>query len=162
MVLALLTSSLMGAISLVITIALGFAVDSRADVNQHFLFALFTTFVIVLAQCMSIFYFIGTAKQVKDLMVDHPRREEFVLRTRTFKAGVFPAASWTIVFTMAVFIIGAGVDTRVVPVWIHTGLGALALATFIYALFREIQYMSKNNILLDEVAGLVGNAPEAE
>ena len=110
MALALLTSSLMGAISLVITIALGFAVDSRADVNQHFLFALFTT----------------------------------------------------IVFTMAVFIIGAGVDTRVVPVWIHTALGALALMTFVYALFREIQYMSRNNILLDEIAGLVGSAPEAE
>ena len=152
----------MGIVTLGITMALGFAIDSRPEVNQHFLFALFTTFVVVLAQCMSIFYFIGTAKQVKDLMADHPKQKEFILRTRQFKARVFPPATWAIIFTMTVFIVGAGVDTRIIPVWIHSTLGALALLTSVYALFREIQYMSQNNILLDEVAVLVGNAPEAE
>jgi hypothetical protein len=162
MALALLTSSLMGIVALVITMILGFGIDSRPEVSQHFLFALFTTFVAVLAQCMSIFYFIGTAKQVKDLMADHPRRGEFVDRTRHFKSRVFPPATWAIVFTMAAFIIGAGVDTRVVPTWIHTALAVLALAFNAFALLREVQFMSRNNILLDEVAVLAGHPPNAE
>jgi hypothetical protein len=162
MALALLTSSLMGLVSLAITIFLGFAIDTRPEVNQHFLFALFTTFVAVLAQCMSIFYFIGTAKQVKDLMAEHPEKNNFITRTRQFKSRVFPPACYAILFTMAVFIIGAGVDTRAVPVWIHTILAMLALGTNLYALAREFQYMAQNNILLDEVAVLVGNPPQAE
>lgn len=162
MALALLTSSLMGIVALAITMVLGFGIDSRPDVYQHFLFALFTTFVAVLAQCMSIFYFIGTAKQVKDLMADHPRQGEFVQRTRHFKSRVFPPATWAIVFTMAAFIIGAGVDTRVVPTWIHTLLALLALGFNVYAIVREIQFMSRNNVLIDEVAVLVGSPPESE
>lgn len=162
MALALLTSSFMGIVSLLITMILGFAIDSRPEVNQHFLFALFATFVVVLAQCMSIFYFIGTAKQVKDLMAEHPQRNEFILRTRRFKARVFPPASYAIMLTMAAFIVGAGVDTRVVPTWIHSTLAILALLTNVYALVRELQYMSENNVLLDEVAVLLGHAPETE
>ncbi len=160
MAIALLTSSLMGIVSLLITMIMGFAIDTRPEVSQHFLFALFTTFVAVLAQCMSIFYFIGTAKQAKDLMAEHPRQSEFILRTRQFKARVFPLATYAILFTMAVFIVGAGVDTQVIPVWIHSTLAILALLTNVYALFREVRCMSQNNILLDEVAVLVGNAPE--
>ena len=162
MALALLTSSLMGFVSLVITMFLGFAIDSRPEVNQHFLFALFTTFVAVLAQCMSIFYFIGTAKQVKDLMADHPDRNAFIARTKRFKSRVFRPALFAILFTMTVFIIGGGVDTQVIPVWIHTTLAVLALLTNLYALLREFQYMAQNNVLLDEVAVLVGNVPKSE
>jgi hypothetical protein len=162
MALALLTSALLGIISLIVTMVLGFLIDSRPDVVQHFLIALFTTFVAVLAQCMSIFYFIGTAKQVKDLTADRPEQQAFIQRTRQFKSQVFPPATWAIVFTMAAFIIGAGVDTRVLPVWSHSTLAILALGFNLYALVREVQYMARNNILLDEVAVLVGNAPEAK
>jgi len=161
MALALLTSSLMGIVCLALSVFLGFTIDSQDAVNQHFLFALFTTFVAVLAQCMSIFYFIGTAKQVKDLLEGRPERGDFILRTRQFKAKVFPMASYAIMFTMAVFIVGAGVHTDVIPAWIHSTLAGVALITNLLAFVREIRYMSENNILLDEVAVLVGNPPEA-
>jgi hypothetical protein len=152
----------MGIVALVITMVLGFDFDSRATGNPHIAFALFATFVAVLAQCMSIFYFIGTAKQVKDLMADHPRQGEFIQRTRRFKTRVFPPATWAIVFTMAAFIIGGAVHTGALPTWIHTALSGIALAFNVYALVREIQFMSRNNILLDEVAVLVGNPPRPE
>jgi len=106
---------------------------------------------------MSIFYFIGTAKQVKDLMADHPDRNAFIARTKQFKTRVFRPALYAILFTMTAFIIGGGVHTLVIPVWIHTTLAVLALLTNLYALAREFQYMAQNNILLDEVAVLVGH-----
>ena len=67
MVLALLTSSLIGIVSLAITVFLGFTMDGRVGMSQHFLFAMFTTFIVVLAQSMSMFFFIGVGKQIKDL-----------------------------------------------------------------------------------------------
>ena len=162
MALALLTSSLMGIAGLAITLYLGFAIDGRAGLQQHFLFALFATFVAILAQCMSMFYFIGTAKQVKDLLASHPQAADFIARTRQFKSRIFPPATFAILFTMAAWIVGGGVDTRVIPVWIHSTLAVLALATNVFAFVREFQYMAKNNILLDEVAVLVGDAPQTE
>jgi hypothetical protein len=62
---------------------------------------------------------------------------------------------------MAAWIVGGGVDTRVLPVWLHTSLALLALATNAFAFLKEFQCMSKNNALLDEVAVLVGGtAPQ--
>ena len=149
----------MGIAGLTVTLYLGFTMDGRVGLQQHFLFALFATFVAILAQCMSMFYFIGTAKQVKDLMASHPEASDFILRTRQFKSRVFPPATVAILFTMAAWIVGGGVDTRVIPVWIHTTLAVLALATNGFAFLRELQYMAKNNILLDEVAVLIGSRP---
>jgi len=155
MVLALLTSSLMGIAGLAITLYLGFAMDGGSGLARHFLFAMFATFVAILAQCMSMFYFIGTGKQVKDLLSSRPEAASFIERTRLFKSSVFPPATLAIVSTMAAWIVGGGVDTRVIPVWIHTVLALLALSTNIFAFAREFRYMSQNNILLDEVAVLV-------
>lgn len=148
----------MGIVALMVTMYLGFSIQGGAGLADHFLFALFATLVAVLAQCMSMFYFIGTGKQVKDLLGSHPEREPFIQRTREFKSKVFPPATLAITFTMAAWIVGGGVDTRVLPVWTHTSLALLALATNVFAFLREFRYMSQNNALLDEVAVLVGGA----
>ena len=158
MVLALLTSSLMGIAALAITVYLGFSIQGGAGLSDHFVFALFATMVAVLAQCMSMFYFIGTGKQVRDLLGSHPDARAFIERTRTFKSMVFPPAMMAIGLTMAAWIVGGGVDTRVLPVWIHSSLALGALLANAFAFVREFRCMSQNNMLLDEVAVLVGGA----
>jgi hypothetical protein len=57
---------------------------------------------------------------------------------------------------MAAWIVGGGVDTRVLPVWIHTLLALMALSANVFAFWREFRCMSENNVLLDQVAVLVG------
>jgi hypothetical protein len=151
----------MGIAALAVTVYLGFSIQGGVGLADHFVFALFATMVAVLSQCMSMFYFIGTGKQVKDLLASHPSRDAFVLRTREFKSKVFGPATLAIACTMAAWIVGGGVDTRVLPVWLHTSLALLALATNAFAFLKEFQCMSKNNALLDEVAVLVGGtAPQ--
>jgi hypothetical protein len=152
----------MGIAGLTVTLYLGFTIDGRVGLQQHFLFALFATFIAILAQCMSMFYFIGTAKQVKDLMGSHPQASDFIQRTRQFKSQVFLPATLAILFTMAAWIVGGGVDTRVLPVWIHTTLALLALGTNVFAFARELRYMAKTNVLLDEVAVLLASSPQPE
>ena len=152
----------MGIVGLVITVYMGFSMDGRVGFSDHFMFALFATFIVTLSHSMSMFYFIGTGKQVKDLLESHPQAGEFIRRTRVFKSETSPAATMAILFTMAAWIIGGGVDTRVVPTWIHTVLALLALISNLVAFVRVAKCMAQNNILLDEVAVLVGEAPQGE
>ncbi len=162
MVLALLTASLLGIISLVITLYLGFAMDGRVGLSDHFLFAMFSTFIVVLAQSMSMFFFIGMGKQVKDLVASRPQSGDFIQRTREFKSKVFLPATLAILFTMAAWIVGGGVDTRVIPTWIHTFLALGAVVTNLFAFVREVKYMAQHNMLLDEVIGLLDESPQEE
>ena len=92
MVLGLLTASLVSIVCFIITVFMGFMMVGRTGLGQHFLFGFFTTFLVTLAQSMTMFYFIGTGKQVKDLVANHPSGKEFIQRTKVFKARVFP--SW--------------------------------------------------------------------
>jgi hypothetical protein len=156
MVLALLTSGLISIICFIVTLLTGFTVV-RSTLTQHVLFGLFTTFLVTLTQSMTMFYFIGTGKQVKDLVAGLPTGPQFVQRTKFFKAKVFPASLWSMLFTMATMIIGGGVHTQVTwtPPLLHAALAAVSLYYNIVAFWREAKYMMQNNILMEEVARLL-------
>ena len=156
MVLALLTATLVSIICFITTLLMGFSVV-QATLAQHVLFGFFTTFLVTLTQSMTMFYFIGTGKQVKDLVGSLPTGPALIQRTKIFKARVFPPALWAMLFTMATMIIGGGVHTRVswTPPLLHTGLAAVSLYYNIIAFWREAKYMIENNVLLEEVDGLL-------
>jgi hypothetical protein len=125
--------------------------SGRAGLSQHFLFGFFTTFLVTLSQSMTMFYFIGTGKQVKDLVANQRTGTNFVQRTKMFKARVFPPATWAILFTMATMIIGGGVDTRVIPAFVHTLLAAVSIYFNVVAFWREAKYMIEHNMLMEEL-----------
>ena len=162
MVLALLTASFVSIVCFIISAVMGFMISDRAGIRQHFLFGFFTTFMVALAQSMTMFYFIGTGKQVKDLVAKHAASQDFIQRTKRFKAKVFPPATWAILFTMATMILGGGVDTRVIPTFVHTILAAISLYYNLVAFWREAKYMIEHNILMEELDRLLQAAPAAE
>jgi len=152
MVLALLTCSLLSIVCFIATVLMGFSVV-KAPLAQHVLLGFFTTFLVTLGQSMTMFYFIGTGKQVKDLVAALPTGQQFVQRTKVFKAKVFPPALWAMLFTMATMIIGGGVHTRVswTPKLLHTALALISLYYMVVAFWKEAKYMIENNILMEEV-----------
>jgi hypothetical protein len=131
----------------------------RTNVQQHVLFGLFATFLVTLAQSMTMFFFIGTGKQVKDLVLSHSITEGFVQRTKVFKARVFPPALWAMLFTMATMILGGGVHTRLIPSWVHLTLATIALYYNIVAFFREAKYMMEHNMLMQELEKRLQSTP---
>src|SRR5205809_7835531 len=135
-VLALLTSALISIICFISTLVMGFTMAARTGLSQHVLLGLFTTFLVTLAQSMTMFYFIGTGRQVKDLASNHPAGSDFIQRTKRFKAVVFPPAMWAILFTMATMILGGGVDTHVIPPFVHTVLAAASLYFILIAFWK--------------------------
>jgi len=155
MVLGLLTTSLLSIICFGISVYLGFTIAEPANLQPHILFGLFATFLVTLAQSMTMFYFIGTGKQVKDLVINHHITEGFVQRTKVFKARVFPPALWAMLFTMATMILGGGVDTHVIPTFVHTILATVSLYFNVVAFWREANCMIENNIVMQEVDRLL-------
>jgi hypothetical protein len=156
MVLALLTASLLSIVCFIATLFMGFMVD-RATLTQHVLLGFFTTFLVTLSQSMTMFYFIGTGKQVKELVGGLAKGPAIVQRTKVFKAKVFPPALWAMLFTMATMIIGGGVHTRVswTPTLLHTALAAVSLYYNVVAFWNEAKYMIENNMLMQEVDRLL-------
>lgn len=161
MVLALLTASLVSIVCFIAAVVMGFMMAGRTGFGQHFLFGFFTTFLVTLSQSMTMFYFIGTGKQVKDLVVSHPAGKEFIQRTKRFKAKVFPPATWAILFTMATMILGGGVHTRVIPSIVHTLLAAASLYFNVVAFGREAKYMIEHNMLMEELDRLLQRSETA-
>jgi hypothetical protein len=159
MVLALLTASLVSIVCFVVTVIKGFMMAGRVGLGQHFLFGFFTTFLVALAQSMTMFYFIGTGKQVKDLVLNHPEGKEFVQRTKMFKQKVFPPATWAILFTMATMILGGGVDVRMIPTFVHSVLAAASLYFNVVAFWREGKYMIEHSALMEEVDRMLQATP---
>jgi hypothetical protein len=162
MVVGLLTTSLVSIVSFVISVYIGFTIDGPSHVQQHVLFGLFATFLVTLAQSMTMFYFIGTGKQVKDLVISHSITEGFVQRTKVFKARVFPPALWAMLFTMATMILGGGVHTRLIPSWVHLLLATAAFFFNVKAFYREAKYMIEHSVLMQELEKRLQSSPSAE
>jgi hypothetical protein len=156
MVLALLTSTLVSIVCFIATLLMGFTVV-KTTLSQHVLFGFFTTFLVTLTQSMTMFYFIGTGKHVKDLVASLPGGPELIQRTKVFKAKVFPPALWAMLFTMATMIIGGGVHTHVswTPPILHALLAIVALYYNIVAFWKDAKYMIENNLVLQEVERLL-------
>jgi hypothetical protein len=151
MVIGLLTTTLVSIAFFVYSVYLGYTIHDKADVSQHGLIGFFATFMVSFAHSMTMFYFIGTGKQVKDLVINTPLADEFIPRTKRFKAKVFPPALWAMLFTMATMILGGGVHTRVLPGWVHWGLAAIALYYNVVAFLRNAKYMIEQNLLWQEL-----------
>jgi hypothetical protein len=162
MVLGLLTASLLSIIVFVITIVMGFTMQSGANVSQHILWGFFATFLVTLSQSMTMFYFIGTGKHVKDLVANRPTGNEFIRRTKVFKAKVFPPALWAMLFTMATMILGGGVHTRMIPTWVHTVLAAISLYYNVVAFWTDAKYMIQHNLLMEELERTLQTSSSAE
>ena len=155
MVIGLLTASLLSLVCFIYTGWLGFGVHGPSGIGNHFLYGFITMFLVTLAQSMTMFFFIGTGKQVKELVANDAKGPEFVKRTKQFKAKTFPPMLWAMIFTMATMIVGGGVHTKVLPslhlAVVHGVLATIALYYNLVATWRNAKYMIEHNMLMEEV-----------
>ena len=156
----MLTVSLVSIACFLYAVLLGFTFHDPLGVGLHIEVGLFATFLVTLSQSMTMFYFIGTGKQVKDLVINTPMANDFIPRTKRFKAKVFPPALWAMLFTMATMIVGGGAHTKMFPAWIHWGLAAVALYYNIVAFWRDAKYMIEHNMLWQELERRLPAPPE--
>ena len=150
MAIALLTLALVGTMSFLATIVMGYDVPEQITVGRHFLLGLVSTMLLVMAHSFIMFFLIATGVELKNMEKERGWGDSFRRRTVAMKGQVFPAATLALLLVIAQFVLGAAAHTRAIPVWAHHALAWITLAVSTLALVREYQVLGENNRLIDE------------
>ena len=142
---ALLISTLITIAGLIATIVVGLRA-TPAHVADHIITALVTVVVGLFSQSMTMFFFIGTGKELKE---KSEQDSDVVTRTRHFKSRVFPAAMWAMTAIMVTFITGGGVGSGRTPLWLHNALAAVSIFLYARAYVIQIRAMNENATLME-------------
>src|SRR5215510_14391516 len=150
---ALLSAVGIGLVGLVATAVFGLW---GLDVSRHISFGIFSTLVILLAHSMMMFYLIGKGKAVKDAMSEHGVAGDYYRRIAAARKPVFSIGTLAMALTMAAAILGASVDTGVLPPIVHGTIAYGALASNLAALKIEIDALTSSTRIVDELNLLLG------
>ena len=142
----LLITTLLSIVGLIATGVVGF-LAAPGHVAQHIFFALGTVIAGLFSQSMTMFFFIGTGKEIKEAAKND---ETVVQRTRAFKTKVFPTAMYAMAVLMVTFIMGGGVASGKTPRWLHLGLSIASAAMYSRAYWVQLQAMMENASLMEK------------
>jgi hypothetical protein len=150
---ALLSAVFVGITGLVAAAVLGLRGD---DVGRHISFGFFSALVTLLAHSMMMFYLIGKGKAVKDTVTEHQLTGDYYRRIANARKPVFSIATLAMAVTMVAAILGASVDTGVLPPIVHAVIAYGAIATNLVALKTEISALVASTRIVEEVNRLLG------
>ena len=145
---ALLTSVFLGIAGIVTTAVFGLM---GTDIPRHILFGLFSTLITLLAHSMMMFYLIGKGKAVKDAMAEHDVTGDYYRRIALARKPVFSIGMWAMAVTMIAAIMGASVDTHVLPPIVHAMIAYGAIFCNLAAAKIEIAALTESSRIVDEV-----------
>src|SRR5438067_1333204 len=142
---------------LIVTTVFGLRAVTTADIWRHISFGIFSTMITLLAHSMMMFYLIGKGKAVKDAMAEHQVGGDYYRRIAVARKPVFSIATLAMAATMVAAIMGASVDTGVLPPIIHAMVAYGAIACNVAALKIEISALSTSSGIVDEVNRQIGS-----
>lgn len=160
---ALVTGVGLGLAGIIAAAVLGLTASDGAGITRHVSYGIFSTLVILLSHSMMMFYLIGKGKAVKDAMAedgrgpDHPEYRLYVGRIAQARKPVFSIGTFAMAITMMAAILGASVDTRVLPPVVHAMIAYGAIATNLAALKIEIEALRESSRVVDEVNQLLAS-----
>jgi hypothetical protein len=123
---------------------------SPQHVATHILVALVTVVTGLFSQSMTLFFFIGTGKQLKDKTQGGPDADAVRKATRALTMRVSPAATYAMVLLMITFIMGGGVASGRTPHWLHIILSAATVAMYGRAYWVQLRAMMENAGLMEK------------
>jgi hypothetical protein len=126
-----------------------------ADVSRHISFGIFSTLILLLAHSMMMFYLIGKGKAVKDAMTEHSMTGDYYRRIAAARKPVFSVGTLAIAATMITAILGASVDTGVMPAIVHGMIAYGAIACNLAAFKIEVEALIASTRVVDEVNRLL-------
>src|SRR5262249_32209642 len=150
---ALLTAVLLGLGGLLTTTFFGLR---GTDVARHISYGIFPTPGTLLANSMMMFYLIGKGKAVKDAMTEPSLAGDYYRRIAAARKPVFSIATLAMAATMITAILGASVDTGVLPPMVHGTIAYGAIACNLAALKIEIDALTASSRIVDEVNRRLG------
>src|SRR4249919_1767723 len=150
---ALLSAVGIGLVGLVATAVFGLW---GIDVSRHISFGIFSTLVILLAHSMMMFYLIGKGKAVKDAMAEGHLTGDQYRRIAAARKPVFSIGTFAMAVTIVTALLGASVDTGMLPPIVHAMIAYGAIACNLAAVKIEIDALGVSSRVVDEVNRLLG------
>jgi hypothetical protein len=144
----LLTGVFLALAGLVTTTVFGLR---ATDVSRHISFGIFSTLLTLFAHSMMMFYLIGKGKAVKDAMAEHSVTGDYYRRIAAARKPVFSIATLAMAATMITAIMGASVDTGIMPPMVHAVIAYGAIACNLAAVKVEISAIIESTQIVDEV-----------
>jgi hypothetical protein len=126
------------------------------DVGRHISFGFLSALLTLLSHSMMMFYLIGKGKAVKDALAEHHLSGDYYRRIAEARKPVFSIATFAMAVTMVAAILGASVDTRVLPPLVHAMVAYGAIALNLAALKTEISALAASTRIVEEVNRLLG------
>ena len=151
---ALLTAVALGTLGLGATAVLGLF---GTDLSRHITIGIFSTMVTLLAHSMMMFYLIGKGKAVKDAMAEGGLTGDYFRRIAMARKPVFSIGTVAMAVTMATAILGASVDTGVLPPIVHGMIAYAAITANLAAAKIEIDALGESSRVVSEVNRLLGS-----
>jgi hypothetical protein len=145
---ALLTGVFLGLTGLATTAFFGLR---GTDISRHISYGIFSTLITLFAHSMMMFYLIGKGKSVKDAMAEHHVVGDYHRRIAAARKPVFAIGTLAMAATMITAILGASVDTGVLPPIVHATIAYGAIICNLAAARIEIAALTASSRIVDEV-----------
>jgi hypothetical protein len=153
---ALFTAVAIGLAGLVFTAFLGLTGVSGEAIGRHISFGIFSTLLLLLAHSMMMFYLIGKGKAVKDAMAEGGLTGDYAGRIAVARRPVFSVGTFAMAVTIVAALLGASVDTGVLPPIVHGVVAYGAVASNLAAIKTEMDALAVSQRVVDEVNHLLG------
>jgi len=145
---ALLTGVFLGLTGLATTAFFGLR---GTDISRHISYGIFSTLITLFAHSMMMFYLIGKGKSVKDAMAEHNVTGDYHRRIAAARKPVFSIGTLAMAATMITALLGASVDTGVLPPIVHASIAYGAILCNLAAVRIEIAALTASSRIVDEV-----------
>jgi hypothetical protein len=152
---ALVTAILTSLAGIATATYLGLTATSNTVLSQHISIGFFSALITLLAHSMMMFYLLGKGKAVREAAAERGLSKEYERRIALARKPVFSVATLAMMATMATAIVGASVDTGVLPSGVHALLAYSSLALNLGALRIEINALTESSRVVDEVNRLL-------
>jgi hypothetical protein len=152
---ALLTAVMASVAGIGFAIYLGLTTASGLTLSRHITIGIFSTMINLLAHSMMMFYFLGKGKAVREAAEEGGLSKEFAQRIAVLRKPVFSIGTLAMVVTMITALVGASVDTGVLPAGIHGVLAYSCLAVNLMALRVEINALTESGRIVAHVDRLL-------
>ena len=123
----------------------------------HIQFAFIATIFYMFSQSWIMFYFIGSGKTIKETILEYAFDKSLYQKVINSKKKLFPHLTLNILLIGTVFVIGGGVQTKVVSGSTHGWLFILSIIHLVYLMKLEheafkdtAQMLTKLGIMIDK------------
>ena len=153
---ALITATIISLLGLAATAVLGYTARVDTDVLRHATFGVFVTMTTLLSHSMMMFYLIGKGRAVREAAAEGGLSGDYAAEIARLRRPVFSMGSGAMVLTMVTAILGASVDTHVLPPAVHAFFAYGSLAANLMTFRLELIALAASARIVADVNRLLG------